>query len=91
MRLKTQLKLNWNAETQALPGLKRRRFALATLSYLSLMYRRKADLDCGDEAAHKQDMAMFDQWRDKTMATRKANEEKKNQQTPGGITMGPAK
>jgi len=61
------------------------------MSYLSLLYRRKADLDCGDEAAHKQDMAMFDQWRDKTMATRKANEEKKNQQTPGGITMGPAK
>jgi tetratricopeptide (TPR) repeat protein len=57
------------------------------MSYLSLMYRRKADLDCGDEAAHKADMAMFDQWRDKTMATRKANEEKKNQQTPGGIVM----
>ena len=57
------------------------------MSYLSLLYRRKADLDCGDEAAHKADMAMFDQWRDKTMATRKANEEKKNQQTPGGITL----
>ncbi len=57
------------------------------MSYLSLLYRRKADLDCGDEAGHKADMAMFDQWRDKTMATRKANEEKKNQQTPGGITM----
>ena len=25
-------------------------------------------------------MDQFDQWRDKTMATRKANEEKKNQQ-----------
>jgi tetratricopeptide (TPR) repeat protein len=57
------------------------------MSYLSLLYRRKADLDCGDDAAHKADMALFDQWRDKTMATRKANEEKKNQQTPGGITM----
>ena len=42
------------------------------MSYLSLLYRRKADLDCGDDAARKQDMAMFDQWRDKTMATRKA-------------------
>jgi tetratricopeptide (TPR) repeat protein len=57
------------------------------MSYLSLLYRRKADLDCGDEAAHKADMAMFDQWRDKTMTTRKENEAKKNQQTPGGITM----
>jgi tetratricopeptide (TPR) repeat protein len=57
------------------------------MSYLSLLYRRKADLDCGDEAGHKADMAQFDHWRDQTMATRKANEEKKNQQTPGGITM----
>jgi tetratricopeptide (TPR) repeat protein len=58
------------------------------MSYLSLLYRRKADLDCGDDAGRKQDMAMFDQWRDKTMATRKENAAKKNQQTPGGITMG---
>jgi tetratricopeptide (TPR) repeat protein len=57
------------------------------MSYLSLLYRRKADLDCGDDAGRKQDLAMFDQWRDKTMATRKENAEKKNQQTPGGITM----
>jgi len=57
------------------------------MSYLSLLYRRKADLDCGDDAAHKADLAKFDEWRDKTMATRKANEEKKNQATPGGITM----
>jgi tetratricopeptide (TPR) repeat protein len=57
------------------------------MSYLSLLYRRKADLDCGDEAAHKADLASFDEWRDKTMATRKANEAKKNQQTPGGITL----
>jgi tetratricopeptide (TPR) repeat protein len=57
------------------------------MSYLSLLYRRKADLDCGDDAAHKADLASFDEWRDKTMATRKANEAKKNQQTPGGITL----
>lgn len=57
------------------------------MSYLSLLYRRKADLDCGDEAGRKADMAMFDQWAAKTMATRKANEEKKNQQTPGGVVM----
>ncbi len=57
------------------------------MSYLSLLYRRKADLGCGDETAHKEAMDQFDQWRDKTMATRKANEEKKNQQTPGGITL----
>lgn len=57
------------------------------MSYLSLMYRRKADLDCGNDTARKADMAMFDEWASKTMATRKANEEKKNQQTPGGVIM----
>jgi hypothetical protein len=57
------------------------------MSYLSLLYRRKADLDCGDDAARQADLALFDQWRDKTMATRKANEAKKNQQTPGGIVI----
>ncbi len=57
------------------------------MSYLSLLYRRKADLDCGDDAARTADLAQFDQWRDKTMATRKANEIKKNQQTPGGIVI----
>jgi tetratricopeptide (TPR) repeat protein len=58
------------------------------MSYLSLLYRRKADLDCGDEVGRKADMALFEQWAGKTMATRKANEEKKNQQTPGGVVMG---
>ncbi len=57
------------------------------MSYLSLMYRRKADLDCGDEEATKADMAQFQEWAAKTMATRKANEQKKNQQTPGGVVM----
>jgi tetratricopeptide (TPR) repeat protein len=57
------------------------------MSYLSLMYRRKADLDCGDDEARKQDMGMFQEWASKTMATRKANEAKKNQQTPGGVVL----
>lgn len=57
------------------------------MSYLSLMYRRKADLDCGDDDARKADLAQFDQWASKTMETRKANEAKKNQQTPGGIVI----
>ena len=57
------------------------------MSYLSLLYRRKADLDCTDDEARKADLAQFDSWRDKTMATRKVNEAKKNQQTPGGIVI----
>ena len=56
------------------------------MAYLQLMYRRKADLDCGNEQARKEDMAQVDMWREKAMATRKANEEKKNEKA-SGITM----
>jgi tetratricopeptide (TPR) repeat protein len=54
--------------------------------YLNLMYRRKADLDFGNESARKDDIAHAEDWRAKAMGTRKANEEKKNK-GPGGITM----
>lgn len=56
------------------------------MAYINLMFRRKADLECGNDAARKADLAQADQWREKTMGTRKANEEKKNA-TPGGIVM----
>jgi tetratricopeptide (TPR) repeat protein len=54
--------------------------------YLNLIYRRKADLDYGNEAARKADIAKAEEWRAKAMGTRKENEEKKNK-GPGGITM----
>jgi len=56
------------------------------MAYLNLLYRRKADVDYGDETARKEDVAMADEWRTKAMGTRKANEAKKNAE-PGGITM----
>jgi tetratricopeptide (TPR) repeat protein len=56
------------------------------MAYLNLIYRRKADLDFGDEAARKADVAAAEDWRQKAMGTRKANEAKKNA-GPGGITM----
>jgi tetratricopeptide (TPR) repeat protein len=56
------------------------------MAYLNLLYRRKADVDYGDEAARKDDVAKADEWRTKAMGTRKANEAKKNAE-PGGITM----
>jgi tetratricopeptide (TPR) repeat protein len=55
------------------------------MAYLQLMYRRKADLECGNEEARKADMAQVDQWREKAMATRKANEEKKNEKANGVV------
>ncbi len=56
------------------------------MAYLNLIYRRKADVDWGNEAARKEDIAKAEEWRTKAMGTRKANEEKKNA-GPGGITM----
>jgi tetratricopeptide (TPR) repeat protein len=56
------------------------------MAYLNLVYRRKADLDFGSDAARKEDLAQADDWRTKAMGTRKANEEKKDK-GPGGITM----
>ncbi len=57
------------------------------MAYLQLTYRRKADLECGDDAARKEDMALVDQWREKAMNTRKENEEKKNNAAGQGVTM----
>jgi tetratricopeptide (TPR) repeat protein len=56
------------------------------MAYLNLIYRRKADLDYGNDAARKEDVAQAKEWSNKAMGTRKANEEKKDK-GPGGITM----
>jgi len=57
------------------------------MAYLNLIYRRKADVDFGNEAARKDDVAKAEEWRTKAMGVRKQNEEKKNA-GPGGIVMG---
>ncbi|MGA7155770.1 MAG: hypothetical protein WBY53_02920 [Acidobacteriaceae bacterium] len=44
------------------------------MSYLNLTYRRKADLDCGDDAARKADLAQADAWVQRALGARKANE-----------------
>ena len=59
------------------------------MAYLNLMYRERADIQCGDEEARKANLKTADDWVDKTMATKKAKAEK--QQGPGGITMDQAK
>ena len=56
------------------------------MQYIQLTYRRKADLECGNDTARKADLAQADDWREKAMGTRKSNEEKKNA-GPGGIVM----
>ena len=59
------------------------------MAYLNLLYREKADLECGDAEARKHDLATADDWVKKTMDTKKAKAEK--QQGPGGIVLDQAK
>lgn len=56
------------------------------MTYLNLVYRKKADVDYGHPNEVKQDLAEAQKWTTDAMGTRKANEAKKNA-GPGGITM----
>jgi tetratricopeptide (TPR) repeat protein len=57
------------------------------MAYLQLTYRSKANLECGDDAARKADLAKADEWVQKGMGARKANELKKEKAAGGGVTM----
>lgn len=56
------------------------------MTYLSLMSRRKADLECGNLPAIKADLAQADMWAQKVMGARKENERRKEEKNKGGIT-----
>jgi len=53
------------------------------MAYLNLLYREKADLECGNPEARTADLKTADDWVDKTMATKKIKAEKLAQK--GGI------
>ena len=57
------------------------------MAYLQLTYRSKANLECGDDAARKADLAKADEWVQKAMGARKENERKKEQKAGGGINI----
>jgi tetratricopeptide (TPR) repeat protein len=57
------------------------------MSYLNLTYRRKADLECGNDDARKADLAQADQWIARALGARKANEAAKEKKLSGGVTM----
>ena len=48
------------------------------MAYLNLLYRERADLQCGDDAARDADLKSADEWVEKTMATKRAKAEKQN-------------
>ena len=60
------------------------------MAYLNLLYREKADLECGNPDARSADLKIADEWVDKTMATKKTKAEKLAQKG-GGITTEQAK
>ena len=57
------------------------------MQYMQLTYRRKADIECGNDAARKDDLAQADQWIQKAMGARKYNEEQKEKKVGGGVQM----
>lgn len=57
------------------------------MSYLNLVWRRKADIECGNETARKADIAKADDYIQREMTARKANEAEKEKKASGGIDM----
>jgi tetratricopeptide (TPR) repeat protein len=57
------------------------------MQYLNLNYRRKADLECGNDSARKADLAQADMWVQKATGARKANEAAKEKKLGGGVSM----
>jgi len=55
------------------------------MAYLNLLYRRKAELECGNDDARKADVAKADEW------VKKAMDAKKQSNASGGITIDPDK
>ncbi|MGA2960734.1 MAG: tetratricopeptide repeat protein [Candidatus Korobacteraceae bacterium] len=54
------------------------------MAYLNLLYRERADYECGDAVARAADIKTANDWVDKTLATKKAKAEK---QSGGGIVI----
>ena len=57
------------------------------MQYLNLALRRKADIECSNDAARKADIAKADDWVHRAMGAAKANEAAKERANSGGIDM----
>jgi hypothetical protein len=44
------------------------------MAYMNLMYREKADIECGNSRANAADLKTADQWVDVTIATKQKNQ-----------------
>lgn len=57
------------------------------MTELQLTYRRKADMECGNDAARKADLAKADELIQRAMGARKQNELEKEKKAGGGVQM----
>ena len=57
------------------------------MAYYNLLWREKADTECGDPAAREADLKKADEWVDKTLAVKKEKAEKAQQAAGGGVTL----
>ncbi len=57
------------------------------MQYLNLLWRSKAEIECGNDAARKDDIAKADDWVHRAMGAAKANEAAKERANSGGIDM----
>ena len=57
------------------------------MSYLNLDWRRRADIECNNDAARKADIAKADDWVHRAMGAAKTNEAEKEKKSTGGIDM----
>ncbi len=57
------------------------------MAYMNLLYRRKADTECGDPQAAAEDVKTANDWSDKAMAARKKKAEEAAKKNTGGIVL----
>jgi len=57
------------------------------MTYVNLLYHRKADTECGDPQGYANDIKAANDWSDKAMAARKKKFEEANKKVQGGITL----
>lgn len=55
------------------------------MAYMNLMYRERADIQCGDPKAHASDVKIADQWVDMTLAIKKRKAESENRKGASAV------
>jgi tetratricopeptide (TPR) repeat protein len=55
------------------------------MAYMNLMYRERADIQCGDAKVNAEDLKTADKWVDVTLAVKRLAAEKQNGKQPGSL------